>query len=295
MKTFQDLLMGLEHFWASQGCVIAQPYDVEVGAGTMHPATFLRVLGPEPWRVAYVQPSRRPADGRYGQNPNRLYQHYQYQVILKPSPDDVQEVYLESLRALGIRLEEHDLRFLEDDWEAPTLGAWGLGWQVFLDGQEISQFTYFQQAGGLDLPLISAELTYGMERIAQFIQRKDSVYELEWAPGITYGEVRHQEEVEHSTYAFEAADVATLRAMFDAHDREAQRLLDARLVLPAYEHLLRCSHLFNLLDARGAVGVAERASLMGRCRALARRCAELYLARREEMGWPLLRRRTYAA
>jgi glycyl-tRNA synthetase alpha chain len=295
VKTFQDLLMGLEHFWASQGCVIAQPYDVEVGAGTMHPATFLRVLGPEPWRVAYVQPSRRPADGRYGQNPNRLYQHYQYQVILKPSPDDVQEVYLESLRALGIRLEEHDLRFLEDDWEAPTLGAWGLGWQVFLDGQEISQFTYFQQAGGLDLPLISAELTYGMERIAQFIQRKDSVYELEWAPGITYGEVRHQEEVEHSTYAFEAADVATLRAMFDAHDREAQRLLDARLVLPAYEHLLRCSHLFNLLDARGAVGVAERASLMGRCRALARRCAELYLARREEMGWPLLRRRTHAA
>lgn len=293
--TFQDLLMGLEKFWAAHGCVILQPYDVEVGAGTMHPATFLRVLGPEPWRVAYVQPSRRPADGRYGQNPNRLYQHHQYQVILKPSPDDVQDLYLASLRALGIRLEEHDLRFLEDDWEAPTLGAWGLGWQVFLDGQEISQFTYFQQAGGLDLPVVSAELTYGMERIAQFIQRKDSVYDLKWAPGITYGEVRHQEEVEHSTYAFEAADVPTLRAMFDAHDREAQRVLDGRLVLPAYEHLLRCSHLFNLLDARGAVGVAERASLMGRCRALARRCAELYLARREEMGWPLLRGATHAA
>ncbi len=293
--TFQDLLLGLERFWAARGCVIAQPYDVEVGAGTMHPATFLRALGPEPWTVAFVQPSRRPADGRYGRNPNRLYQHYQYQVILKPSPSDVQDVYIDSLRALGIDLRDHDLRFLEDDWEAPTLGAWGVGWQVFLDGQEISQFTYFQQVGGLDLPVISAELTYGAERIAQFIQRKDRIFDLLWAPGITYGEIRGQEELEHSTYAFEAADVDTLTGLFDAYEREARRLLESRLILPAYDYLLKCSHVFNLLDARGAVGVAERASLMGRCRALARRCAELYLARREEMGWPLLHGRTHAA
>jgi len=293
--TFQDLLIGLEHYWAAQGCVIAHPYDMEVGAGTNHPATFLRALGPEPWKVAYVQPSRRPADGRYGQNPNRLYQHHQYQVILKPSPDNVQELYINSLQALGIDLRDHDFRFLEDNWEAPSLGAWGLGWQVFLDGQEISQFTYFQQMGGMDLPLISAELTYGLERIAQFIQRKDSIFDLEWAPGITYGEVRQQDEFEHSTYAFEAADVATLRSLFDAYEREAGRLLDSRLVLPAYEYVLKCSHVFNLLDARGAVGVAERAGLLARCRTLARRCAELYLARREEMGWPLLRSRTHAA
>lgn len=294
-RTFQDLLFALERHWAAQGCVIAQPYDVEMGAGTMHPATFLRALGPEPWRAGYVQPSRRPADGRFGQNPNRLYQHYQYQVILKPAPEDVQDLYIRSLGALGIKLADHDLRFLEDDWEAPTLGAWGLGWQVFLDGQEISQFTYFQQVGGLDLPVISAELTYGMERIAQYIQRKDSIYDLEWAPGITYGEVRLQEEFEHSKYAFEAADVAMLAKLFDAYEQEAHRLLDARLILPAYEDLLKCSHIFNLLDARGAIGVAERASVMGRCRALARRCAELYLARREEMGWPLLRGRVHAA
>lgn len=288
--TFQDLFIVLERYWAARGCVIAQPYDIEAGAGTMHPATFLRALGPEPWKVAYVQPSRRPADARYGQNPNRLYQHYQYQVILKPSPDDAQDLYLRSLRALGIELRDHDLRFLEDDWEAPTLGAWGLGWQVFLDGQEITQFTYFQQVGGMDLPVIVAEITYGIERIAQFIQRRDSVYDLEWAPGIAYGEIRRQDEVEQSAYAFEAADVATLRSLFGAHEREAARLLDLALVLPAYEQVLKCSHLFNLLDARGAVGVAERASLMGRCRALARRCAEGFLAQREAMGWPLLHR-----
>ena len=287
--TFQDLVIGLERYWAAQGCVIAQPYDVEVGAGTMHPATFLRALGPEPWKVAYVQPSRRPADGRYGQNPNRLYQHYQYQVILKPSPEDVQDLYINSLRALGIDLRDHDFRFLEDNWEAPTLGAWGLGWQVFLDGQEITQFTYFQQAGGMELPLISAEITYGLERIAQFIQRKDNVFDLIWAPGITYGEVRRQEEFEQSTYAFEAADVPTLRSLFDAYEGEAGRLLDRHLTLPAYEYVLKCSHVFNLLDARGAVGVAERASLMGRCRTLARRCAELYLSGRGDLGWPLLR------
>jgi len=261
----------------------------------MHPATFLRALGPEPWMAAYVQESRRPADGRYGQNPNRLYHHYQYQVILKPSPDDVQDLYIGSLRALGVDFRDHDLRFLEDDWEAPTLGAWGLGWQVFLDGLEISQFTYFQQVGGFDLPVISAELTYGLERIAEFLQRKDSIFDLIWAPGVTYGEIRQQEEVEQSTHAFEAADVATLRQLFEAYERESHHLVEARLVIPAYEALLKCSHIFNLLDARGAVGVAERAVLMGRCRALARRCAELYLARREEIGWPLLGGRVHVA
>jgi glycyl-tRNA synthetase alpha chain len=292
---FQDIILSLERYWAAYGCVIAQPYDGEVGAGTMHPATFLRALGPEPWKVAYTQPSRRPADGRYGKNPNRLYTHLQYQVILKPAPADVQDLYLRSIGGLGIKMLDHDLRFLEDDWEAPTLGAWGLGWQVFLDGQEISQFTYMQQVGGMDVPLISAELTYGLERIAQSIQRKDSVFDLVWAPGVTYGEIRQQEEFEHSTYALETADVAVLGQLFEAYEREAQRLLDARLAFPAYEYTLKCSHVFNLLDARGAVGVAERASLMGRCRALARRSAELYLARREEMGWPLLRGRVHAA
>lgn len=293
--TFQDIIIALERYWAAYGCVIAQPYDVEVGAGTMHPATFLRALGPEPWKVAYTQPSRRPADGRYGENPNRLYQHLQYQVVLKPAPGDVQDLYLGSLRALGFELRDHDPRFLEDDWEAPTLGASGLGWQVFLDGLEISQFTYFQQVAGMDVAVVSAELTYGLERIAQFIQRKDSVFDLIWADGVTYGEIRRQEEVEHSTYAFETADVALLRTLFEAYEGEAQRCADSRLAFPAYEYVLKCSHVFNLLDARGAVGVAERASLMGRCRALARRCAELYLARREEMGWPLLRDRVHAA
>lgn len=293
--TFQDLLIGLERFWAAQGCVIEQPYDLEVGAGTMHPATFLRALGPEPWNVAYVQPSRRPADGRYGQNPNRLGRYFQYQVILKPSPDDVQERYIDSLRALGVDLRDHDLRFLEDDWEDRTLGAAGLGWQIFLDGIEVTQFTYFQQVGGSELPVVPAEITYGLERIAQFIQRKDNVFDLVWAPGITYGEIRRHEEFEQSTYAFEAADVPTLRSLFEAYEREAERLLERRLALPAYEYVLKCSHIFNLLDARGAVGVAERASLMGRSRALARRCAELYLARREEMGWPLLHRRAHVA
>ncbi len=293
--TFQAIILALERYWEAYGCLIAQPYDVEVGAGTMHPATFLRSLGPEPWKVAYVQPSRRPADGRYGQNPNRLYSHFQYQVILKPAPDDVQDRYLESLGALGIDARDHDLRFLEDDWEAPTLGAWGLGWQVFLDGTEISQFTYFQQVAGMDVPLVSAELTYGLERIGQFIQRKDSVFDLVWAPGVAYGDIRRQEEFEHSTYAFETADTAVLGHLFEAYEGEAGRCLDARLAFPAYEYVLKCSHVFNLLDARGAVGVAERASLMGRCRALARRCAELYLARREEMGWPLLQGRVHAA
>lgn len=291
--TFQDVIFALERYWAGQGCVIEQPYDVEVGAGTMHPATFLRALGPEPWKVAFVQPSRRPADGRYGENPNRLFKHYQYQVVLKPSPDDVQDLYISSLRRLGIEPREHDVRFLEDDWEAPTLGAWGLGWQVFLDGQEITQFTYFQQVGGMDVRPVSAEITYGLERLAMFVQRKPSVFEIEWTHGITYGELRRQDEAEQSAYGFVEADVRTLRAAFDAAEAEAGRLLERALVLPAYDYVLKCSHLFNLLDARGAVGVAERTTLMGRCRALARRCAEKYVAGREALGFPLLRSRAH--
>jgi len=286
--TFQDVILDLERFWVGQGCVIEQPYDIEVGAGTMHPATFLRALGPEPWRVAYVQPSRRPVDARYGENPNRLGKYFQYQVVLKPSPDDVQEVYLESLGALGLDLREHDVRFLEDDWEAPTLGASGLGWQVFLDGQEITQFTYFQQMGGLEARPVSAEITYGIERIAMFIQRKANVYEIEWAPGVSYGEIRHPEEVEHSRYGFEVADIAMLQRWFDDAEGEATRLLAQGLVLPAYDYVLKCSHLFNLLEARGAIGAAERTALMARCRALARQVAERYVARREELGHPLL-------
>src|SRR5437899_7243166 len=286
--TFQDVVMALEGFWAAQGCVIEQPYDVEVGAGTMHPATFLRALGPEPWRVPYSQPSRRPADGRYGENPNRLYQHLQYQVMLKPAPDDVQDLYLGSLRALGFELRDHDPRFLEDDWEAPTLGASGLGWQVFLDGNEITQFTYFQQMGGLEVKPVSVEITYGLERIRMYIQRRSSVFDVEWAPGITYGELRRQDEAEQSAYGFDRADVEALRGGFGASEAEAMRLLDAGLVLPAYDHVLKCSHLFNLLDARGAITVAERTTLMARSRQLARRCAERYVARREELGFPLL-------
>jgi len=287
--TFQDVIMSLERFWAAQGCVLEQPYDLEVGAGTMHPATFLRVLGPEPWRVAFVQPSRRPVDGRYGENPNRLFKHYQYQVVLKPSPDDVQDTYLRSLERLGIKLAEHDVRFLEDDWEAPTLGASGLGWQVFLDGNEITQFTYFQQMGGLEVRPVSAEITYGLERLAMYIQRKSSVFDVEWASGISYGEIRRHDEAEQSAYGFERASVDALRAAFDAGEAEALRLLEATLVLPAYDQVLKCSHVFNLLDARGAIQVAERTTLMARTRSLARRCAERYVATREELGYPLLR------
>ncbi|MDR7521058.1 MAG: glycine--tRNA ligase subunit alpha [Armatimonadota bacterium] len=275
--TFQDTILALDRFWAGQGCVLEEAYDVEVGAGTFHPATFLRTLGPQPWRVAYVQPSRRPADGRYGENPNRLYKHYQYQVILKPAPDDVQDLYLKSLERLGLVLEHHDVRFLEDDWEAPTLGAWGVGWQVFLDGQEITQFTYFQQMGGLDLDPVSVELTYGLERLAMYLQRKTSVFEVEWAPGVTYGSLRRDEERQHSTYGFEYGDPEALRRLFEAHEAEARRLLEIPLVLPAYDAVLKCSHLFNLLDARGAVSVTQRVELMGRIRALARGAAVAYL------------------
>jgi glycyl-tRNA synthetase alpha chain len=288
--TFQELLMTLERFWAERGCVIQQPYDIEVGAGTFNPATLLRVLGPEPWNVAYVEPSRRPTDGRYGENPNRLQHYYQYQVILKPSPKDIQEQYLDSLKALGLDPLDHDIRFVEDDWESPTLGAWGLGWEVWLDGMEITQFTYFQQAGSIDLSPVSVELTYGPERIAMYIQGVESVYDLEWTKGITYGDVHHRGEVEHCVYNFEQADVNMLFTLFDMYEAECQRIIGHKLVLPAYDYCLKCSHTFNLLNARGAISVAERSSLIGRVRNLARLCAEGYLRQREEMGFPLLKK-----
>jgi glycyl-tRNA synthetase alpha chain len=287
--TFQDLVLSLQNFWAQQGCAIQQPYDVEVGAGTSNPATFFRVLGPEPWKVAYVEPSRRPADGRYGENPNRLQHYYQFQVILKPSPANVQEIYLQSLKRFGVDPMKHDIRFVEDDWESPTLGAWGLGWEVWLDGLEITQFTYFQQAGGFELKPVSAEITYGIERIAMFLQGVDSVYDLKWNDSVTYGDIHHKSEVEWSVHNFEAADVAMQRRLFEAYERESLRLVAEGLVLPAYDYCLKCSHTFNILDARGAIGVTERTHFIGRVRALARRAAEAYLKQREEMGFPLLR------
>jgi glycyl-tRNA synthetase alpha chain len=289
MHSFQDLILSLSRFWADRGCVLQQPYDLEVGAGTMHPDTFLRVLGPEPWRVAYVQPSRRPADARYGDNPFRLGKHHQFQVVLKPSPHDVQALYVDSLRAMGIDLKEHDLRFEEDNWEAPTLGAWGVGWQVMLDGMEITQFTYFQQAGGMELDPISVELTYGLERITMFLGLSRNVYDIDWvAGGLSYGQVRHQDEVESSRYYFELADVGFLEQQFSGMEREAQRCLEAGAVLPAYECALKCSHAFNVLDARGAVSVTERVALIKRVRDLAVGCAQAYVASREAQGFPLL-------
>ncbi len=286
--TFQDIVLRLQRFWADRGCIVWQPYDIEVGAGTFNPATFLRSLGPEPWKVAYVEPSRRPTDGRYGDNPNRLQHYYQFQVILKPAPADSQALYLESLAELGIDLVAHDIRFVEDDWESPTLGATGLGWEVWLDGMEISQFTYFQQVGGVELDPICTELTYGLERIAMFIQRVESVYDLQWTEDVKYGEVHHRDEVEFSKYNFEVADIESLSRAFDDHERECNACLEAGLVIPAYDQVLRCSHTFNLLDARGAIGVNERAHYIGRVRRLASRCAEGYLALREELGHPLL-------
>ena len=279
--TFQDLMLALQRYWADLGCVIQQPYDVEVGAGTMHPDTFLRVLGPDPWKVAYVQPSRRPTDGRYGANPNRLQRHHQFQVILKPSPDDVQELYLKSLEAVGIDPLAHDVRFVEDDWESPALGAWGLGWEVWLDGMEITQFTYFQQAGGIDLRPISAEITYGLERLAMYLAGVDSVYDLQWAPGVSYGQVHQQAEVEFSRFNFDVAETSVHARLFEIYEREARRLLDHGLHLPAYDYCLKCSHLFNVLDARGAISVTERTSYLGRLRAIARGVAEGYLRQRE--------------
>jgi len=287
---FQDVILELNKFWARKGCVMAQPYDMEVGAGTFHPTTLLRALGPEPWNVAYVQPSRRPTDGRYGENPNRLQHYYQYQVILKPSPMDVQQQYLQSLKVLGVDPLDHDIRFVEDDWESPTLGAAGLGWEVWLDGMEITQFTYFQLCGSIELNPISVELTYGLERIAMYLQEVDSVYDLQWNDTITYGDVHHQQEVEQSTYNFEAADVEMLLSLFNLYEAEAKRAISADLVLPAYEYCLKCSHTFNLLDARGAISVTERTGYIARIRNLARVSAEAYVKQRETMGFPLLNR-----
>jgi glycyl-tRNA synthetase alpha chain len=286
---FQDVIMTLESFWARKGCLIVQPYDEEVGAGTFHHATTLKALGPEPWRVAYVQPSRRPTDGRYGENPNRLQHYYQYQVLLKPSPFDVQQQYLQSLAALGIQALDHDIRFVEDDWESPTLGASGLGWEVWLDGMEITQFTYFQMAGSIELAPISVEITYGLERIAMYLQQIDNVYDLKWNDELSYGEVAHRQEVEQSTYNFEEADVSMLLDLFGKYEGESRRIVQKGLVLPAYEFCLKCSHTFNLLDARGAISVTERTGFIGRIRNLARACAEAYLAQREAMGFPLLK------
>jgi glycyl-tRNA synthetase alpha chain len=289
MMTFQDIILTLQNFWAGQNCILSQPYDVEKGAGTMNPSTFLRALGPEPWNVAYVEPSRRPADGRYGENPNRLFQHHQFQVIMKPSPDNIQELYLESLKKLGIKPEEHDIRFVEDNWESPTLGAWGLGWEVWLDGMEITQFTYFQQVGSVDVKPVSVEITYGLERLAMYIQGKENVYDLEWVNGVTYGDVFHQNEVEQSHYNFELADTELLFNLFDMYEKEAVRIIEQGFVLPAYDYVLKCSHTFNLLDARGAISVSERTGFIGRVRNMARLCAQGYLKQREELGYPLLK------
>jgi glycyl-tRNA synthetase alpha chain len=290
MLTFQQMILTLEKFWAERGCVIQQPYDVEKGAGTMNPATFLRVLGPEPWNVAYVEPSRRPTDGRYAENPNRLQHYYQYQVILKPSPLEIQEIYLSSLSALGIDPLAHDIRFVEDDWESPTLGAWGVGWEVWLDGMEITQFTYFQQAGGFDLKPVSVELTYGIERISMYLQGVENVFDLKWNAEMTYGDIHYRSEYEGSVYNFNRADTRMLFDLFDMYEAECNALLDndEPLVLPAYDYCLKCSHAFNILDARGAISVAERTAYIHRVRNLARKVAAAYLAQREEMNFPLL-------
>ena len=286
---FQQLILNLQKYWGEQGCVILQPYDLEKGAGTMNPATFLRALGPEPWHVAYVEPSRRPTDGRYGENPNRLQHYFQFQVILKPSPDNVQELYLDSLKALGIDPAEHDIRFVEDNWESPTLGAWGLGWEVWLDGMEVPQFTYFQQCGGLDCKPVCAEITYGIERLAMFIQEVDSVYDINWVDDVSYGDVYHQNEVDYSTYNFKVSDADMLFKLFDMYEAECGKILAAGLVQPAYDYALKCSHTFNLLDARGAISVTERQSFIGRVRAMARLCAEAYVEQRQKLGFPLLK------
>lgn len=293
LSTFQGLIFALERYWADQGCVIVQPLDMEVGAGTFHPATFLRAIGPEPWYCAYVQPSRRPTDGRYGENPNRLQHYYQYQVVLKPSPADIQELYLGSLKSLGIDPLVHDIRFVEDNWESPTLGAWGLGWEVWLNGMEVTQFTYFQQVGGLDCRPVTGEITYGLERIAMYLQGVESVFDLVWSRSpfgtVTYGDVYHQNEVEQSAYNFELADVESLFAAFATHERLCNELIARELPLPAYEQVLKASHTFNLLDARGALSVTERQRFILRVRALARAVAQCYYAKREALGFPMLR------
>ena len=289
MLSFQGLILKLNAFWDRRGCVLLQPYDMEVGAGTFHTATFLRAIGPEPWNAAYVQPSRRPKDGRYGENPNRLQHYYQYQVVLKPSPADIQEIYLESLKELGIDPAQHDIRFVEDDWESPTLGAWGLGWEVWLDGMEVTQFTYFQEVGSLPCKPVLGEITYGLERLAMYLQDKQSVYDLVWVDGVKYGDVYHQNEVEQSRYNFELANIELQFDLFKNFESEAKRLIEAQCVLPAYEMVLKCSHAFNLLDARGAISVTERAAYIGRVRALARAVAQAYYESRERLGFPMAR------
>lgn len=286
----QEMIKRLQDYWASHGCILAQPYDTEKGAGTLNPMTFLRALGPEPWNVAYVEPSRRPADGRYGENPNRLYQHHQFQVLLKPAPDNIQEIYLKSLEALEIDPSKHDIRFVEDNWENPTFGAAGLGWEVWLDGMEVTQFTYFQQVGGLEMNPVAVEITYGLERLASYIQDKENVFELEWVDGVTYGDVFLQPEYEHSKYTFEVSDTPMLFNLFNQYEAEAKRALEQNLVFPAYDYALKCSHTFNLLDARGAISVTERTGYIMRVRNLARQCAAVYLAERERLGFPLLKK-----
>ncbi|KYG32044.1 glycine--tRNA ligase subunit alpha [Alkalihalobacillus trypoxylicola] len=286
----QNMILTLQQFWSKQNCMIMQAYDTEKGAGTMSPFTLLRTIGPEPWNVAYVEPSRRPADGRYGENPNRLYQHHQFQVIMKPSPINIQELYLDSLRALGINPLEHDIRFVEDNWENPTLGCAGLGWEVWLDGMEITQFTYFQQVGGLEANPVSAEITYGLERLASYIQDKENVFDLEWVEGFTYGDIFKQPEYEHSKYTFEVSDTDMLFQLFSTYEKEAKRALENQLVFPAYDYILKCSHSFNLLDARGAISVTERTGYIGRVRQLARTAAKQYYEEREKLGFPMLKK-----
>jgi len=287
MLTFQELILKLQSYWGGKGCALLQPYDMEMGAGTFHTATFLRAIGPEPWRAAYVQPSRRPKDGRYGDNPNRLQHYYQYQVALKPSPPDIQDIYLESLVALGVNPKEHDIRFVEDDWESPTLGAWGLGWEVWLDGMEITQFTYFQEVGSLPCKPVLGEITYGLERLAMYLQDKESVYDLIWTQGVTYGNIYHQNEVEQSRYNFELSNAEMLFRHFGEFESEAKRLIEVQCVLPAYEMVLKTSHAFNLLDARGAISVTERAAYIGRVRTLARAVAQAYYESRGRLDFPM--------
>ena len=289
MQTFQEIIFTLQQYWAKQGCVILQPYDMEMGAGTFHTATFLRALGPEPWKAAYVQPSRRPKDGRYGENPNRLQHYYQFQVVLKPSPDNIQELYLDSLRALGIDTQVHDIRFVEDDWESPSLGAWGLGWEVWLNGMEVTQFTYFQEVGSLACKPVLGEITYGIERLAMYLQGVENVFDLTWTPGVSYGDIYHQNEVEQSKYNFEHSNVHWLLEQFNMFEAEAKRLMEAGLPLPGFEQVMKCSHAFNLLDARGAISVTERAAYIGRVRVLARLVAQAYYNSREALGFPMLK------
>ncbi len=287
---FQELMLKLQKYWGEKGCIILEPYDVEKGAGTMNPHTFLRSLGPEPWKVIYVEPSRRPDDARYGENPNRVYQHHQMQVILKPSPENIQDLYLDSLKEIGINPLEHDIRFVEDNWEAPTLGAWGLGWEVWLDGMEITQYTYFQQVGGINCELESAELTYGLERIAMYLQDVDNVFDIKWNEDYTYGDIFGMAEYEHSVYSFETADIDKLQTLFELYEEEAQLAINDKLVMPSYDYVLKCSHTFNVLDARGAISVSERTNYISRVRNLARQVATEYLEQRKSMNYPLLKK-----